>query len=67
MSIDVEGMDLSVLKSNNWSKYRPRYILTEALRSEMLQLAEDPVVKFLVDKNYRPVAKVHNTIFFEQH
>jgi FkbM family methyltransferase len=66
MSIDVEGMDLSVLKSNNWDKYSPRYILTETLRSEMLHLAEDPVVKFLLDKNYRPVAKVYNTIFFEQ-
>lgn len=66
MSIDVEGMDLSVLKSNNWDKYVPRYILTETLRTEMLQMSECPVVKFLKEKNYRPVAKVYNTTFFER-
>lgn len=65
MSIDVEGMDLSVLKSNNWDKYVPRYILTETLRTEMLQMAECPIVKFLQEKKYRPVAKVYNTTFFE--
>lgn len=67
ISIDVEGMDLSVLKSNNWRKYSPRYILIETLRSEMLDMAEDPVVKFLLERKYRPVAKVFNTLFFEQH
>lgn len=66
MSIDVEGMDLSVLKSNNWNKYSPRYILTETLRTEMLQMADCPVVKFLKERKYRPVAKVYNTTFFEK-
>ena len=33
-SIDVEGLDLSVLKSNNWNRYRPTYILAELLETE---------------------------------
>jgi hypothetical protein len=30
MNIDVEGLDLEVLKSNNVNKYIPEYILVEA-------------------------------------
>ena len=29
MSIDVESLDLNVLKSNNWSKYKPKIIVVE--------------------------------------
>lgn len=29
MTIDVEGLDLEVLKSNNWNKFKPRMILCE--------------------------------------
>lgn len=35
VSIDVEGMDLDVLKSNNWEKIKPRVICIE----------EDPPIK----------------------
>src|SRR5579862_4112028 len=29
LTIDVEGFDLIVLKSNNWAKYKPSFILVE--------------------------------------
>lgn len=29
MNIDVEGMELSVLRSNDWNRWKPRYILIE--------------------------------------
>ena len=29
LDVDVEGADLEVLKSNDWDKYRPRYIMVE--------------------------------------
>jgi FkbM family methyltransferase len=32
MSIDVEGLDLEVLKSNNWLKYRPTVVMVEINR-----------------------------------
>jgi FkbM family methyltransferase len=31
MSVDVEGLDLEVLKSNNWHKYRPKVIVIESV------------------------------------
>lgn len=31
LTVDVEGLDLAVLRSNNWQKYRPVVILTETI------------------------------------
>ncbi len=35
LSVDVEGMDLEVLKSNDWKKYRPRVIICEDLNFDL--------------------------------
>jgi FkbM family methyltransferase len=64
LTIDVEGKDLEVLESNDWGRFRPRFILAETLRTDMLLLASCPVVQLLTDKGYRPVAKAYNTTFF---
>lgn len=31
MSVDVEGLDLDVLKSNDWNKYRPKLLCIETI------------------------------------
>jgi FkbM family methyltransferase len=64
LTIDVEGKDREVLESNDWSLFRPRYVLAETLRTDMLQLAACPVVQFLAEQGYKPVAKAYNTTFF---
>lgn len=33
MSIDTEGFDLEVLKTNNWNLYRPNYIIVETVEA----------------------------------
>lgn len=33
LSIDVEGLDMAVLESNNWEKYRPTYIIVETVEN----------------------------------
>ncbi|WP_296892215.1 FkbM family methyltransferase [Thiobacillus sp.] len=64
MTVDVEGKDYEVLASNDWQRFRPRYILAETLRTDMLHLAECPVVRLLGGVGYIPVAKTYNTTFF---
>lgn len=64
LSVDVEGRDEEVLRSNDWNRYRPRYILAETLRTDMLNLTSCPVVQFLKSVGYIPVAKAYNTSFF---
>jgi len=64
LTIDVEGKDREVLESNDWGRFRPRFILAETLRTDMLNLANCPVVQLLTAKGYKPVAKAYNTTFF---
>lgn len=46
MSVDVEGNDLHVLRSNDWSRYRPKLIMVE------IKDDESNIVKYLRDKGY---------------
>ena len=65
MSVDVEGLDLQVLQSNDWSQYRPKFVLSEILNSSLHDLASDPVVQFMTQHDYVIYAKQVNTVFFQ--
>lgn len=65
MNIDVEGLDLEVLKSNNWRKYKPRYILIEIFSDNLEDILEDNVYLFLKEMNYILVAKTYRTCIFK--
>lgn len=67
MTIDVEGLDLEVLKSNNWELHRPTMILVEDLKKFSINELEkqSEVYKFLIDKEYQLIAKTFNTLFFQ--
>ena len=60
LSIDAEGHDLSVLRSNDWQKYRPRLIAVEDFASEV----ESPICKTLSEEDYKLVFTSHVTRFF---
>jgi len=65
LSIDVEGLDLSVLESNDWNKYRPTMVLVESLRESLDLISNNKIYLFLKGKGYSLVAKTYNTIFFK--
>lgn len=64
MSIDVEGWDFEVIRSNNWEKYRPRYLLTEILESSLDNIERHPLVIYLKERNYVLYSKCMNTVIF---
>ncbi len=66
MSVDVEGKDYEVLASNDWTRFRPKYILAETLRTELLKMEQCPVVQLMLDMGYTPIAKAYNTTFFQR-
>jgi FkbM family methyltransferase len=66
LTVDVEGKDLLVLQSNDWQCFRPRFVLAETLRTELLDMGSCPVVIFMQSQGYKPVAKAYNTTFFER-
>lgn len=65
MSVDVEGRDEDVLRSNDWNAFRPNYVLAETLRTDLYRLADCPIVAFLGSVGYKPIAKAYNTSFFK--
>ncbi len=65
LSVDVEGLDLQVLQSNDWSQYRPSFVLVEILKSSLHDLGNDPIVQFMAKHDYVIYAKQVNTAFFQ--
>ena len=66
LSVDVEGMDLNVLESNDWSLYRPHYIIVELLNEIGIVRDNDEVTNFLLGKGYAICAKSRlNGIFVD--
>ena len=64
ISIDVEGFEMEVLQSNDWSKYNPEVILIEDTLFKIDQPSLSPVYNFLTDKGYRLFAKTPRSLFF---
>ncbi|MCE1164877.1 MAG: FkbM family methyltransferase [Bacteroidetes bacterium] len=65
MSIDVETLDLDVLKSNDWNKYKPGLILIEDLLFDINNPAKSEIGSFLGQYGYTFYAKTVNTYFFK--
>ena len=64
LSVDVEGLDLDVLRSNDWSRFRPGIIVVEVLSADVASILASAVTRYLQEVGYRPYAKlVSSTIF----
>jgi len=64
ISIDVEGLDFMVLKSNNFNKYKPKMILIEILGNSIQEIDGGEVSHFLKKLNYVFFARTLRTAFF---
>lgn len=65
LTVDVEGLDYDVLRSNDWGRYSPEFILVECLGAQTLeQASSDPVAQLLLGQHYSIVAKTMNTVLF---
>ncbi len=60
MTIDTEGHDLNVLRSNDWARYRPRLLAVE----DFEKVQDSPVCQFLSGVGYRTVITSRHTRFF---
>jgi hypothetical protein len=66
MSVDVEGLDLEVLRSNNWELYRPTIVLVEDLeRKSLFEIADNELVTYMKNVGYCPIGRTYSTLFFE--
>ncbi len=65
LNIDVEGFDLQVLKSNDWARFKPAYVVIEQHGFDIETPKKFDIYNFLIDKGYVLVAKSINTLFFK--
>lgn len=65
MTVDVEGLDLDVLQSNEWSKYKPKWVLVEQLNQQDLEILDFDMHHFMKSKGYVLFAKTYNTLFYK--
>ena len=66
LSIDVEGLDFKVLKSNNFLKYRPIVICVEIQKPSFDDIQTDEISIYLKTFDYEICAKTFNSVFFIQ-
>lgn len=64
MSVDVEGNEMNVLSSNDWTRYRPKMLLVEMLDCDLSDIENLTVHKYLTDIGYRVYAKTVRTVFY---
>ena len=71
LTIDVEGLELKILKSLDYDKYSPKHILVEDLsfwdkNIDFMEFRNTDLYKFLNMKKYIVVAKTWYTILFRK-
>jgi hypothetical protein len=65
MSVHVEGMDEVVLASNDWSRFRPLFVLAEDLQFPgFSRMCDSRMVVFLSRVGYALCSKTANTLIF---
>lgn len=67
LSVDVEGLDLEVLRSNDWTRYRPKFVFVEILGQTLDSIHETPTYEFLKKHGYVGLSKLlHSVLFVEE-
>ena len=65
MSIDVEGLDLDVLRSNNWVKFRPAIVLVEDSEEVLFGTNDNSKIRgYMLQQGYSFCCKTLLTTFF---
>ncbi|WPC41028.1 FkbM family methyltransferase [Clostridium sp. JS66] len=65
MSIDVEGLELDVLKSNDWKEYRPKILLIEDLNFDFSNVSKNELYNFIIKNGYELIGRANRTVFYK--
>lgn len=65
LTIDAEGLDLEVLRSSDWNKYRPTFVLAESDSSSLEDIRECSIYQFMQSKGYNLEAKTAKTFIYK--
>lgn len=66
LSVDVEGLEIEVLRGNDWARYRPRVVCAEVMGIDLVRSLEHDVYRFLVDQGYQLYARTPLSMLFRE-
>jgi FkbM family methyltransferase len=66
MSIDVEGLDLQVARSNDWDAYRPEVVLAESSATTLAGELDSELCRFLRGVGYEPFSRTVKTLLLRR-
>lgn len=69
LSVDTEGLDMEVLQSNNWEKFRPKVVVVEVVqyRKDRGERVDKQFDDFLESKGYRKFADTYiNALYMDK-
>lgn len=69
INIDIEGLELKILKTLDFSKFAPIFFLIEELEfvgRDFTEYKTSPIYNFLRNKGYAPVAKTMRTVIYQK-
>ena len=64
LDVDVEGLDLEVLKSNEWQRFSPTCVVVESHGSLTEDFSKTEVYRFLTSQGYEWVSKTVISLIF---
>ena len=64
LNIDVEGLELEVIRSNDWSKYSPVVVVVEILNVTVEQAIEHEVTRIIQSYGYILSSKLFNSCIY---
>jgi FkbM family methyltransferase len=65
LSVDVEGLDLQVLRSNDWTRFRPEVVVTETWL-DLLNPMSNAACAFMVEQGYKLRSYLHMSALFQR-
>ncbi|MBS7698476.1 MULTISPECIES: FkbM family methyltransferase [unclassified Chelatococcus] len=66
MNVDVESLDLEVIQSNEWEKFRPTIIAVEDFDFDFAAPDASPIFRFMRSVEYKMISRTIFTSFFSE-
>lgn len=63
MSVDVEGLDLNVLKSNDWKRFHPKVVIVEDF-NHGIEITNSPIYQFMDSLGYIYFCQTCTNVFY---
>lgn len=67
MTIGVEGFDLQVIRSKDWSRFRPKALVVETLDEDPDSLRHSEIHRYCSELGYRALSKLFHSVIYVDH